>query len=81
MNQPIKNLILTKVNTRKCITARTLIVELCGHNFFWTRKDIRLALMELSEAGLVVEVEVVYEGNTNESIFLPKGTVIRQYEK
>lgn len=70
----IKDLILIKVNNRKCITARALIDELNLHNSFWSKSMIRSSLIELSEQGFIKEVEIVYENNTNDSILLSKGT-------
>ena len=78
INPTIQQIILTKVNTRKCITARQLILELGAHNIFWSKAEIRAAIMYLSELGQIVEIELLYSTNANESIFLPKGTVIRR---
>lgn len=80
-NSTIQQLILTKVNTRKCITARQLLAELIGHNTFWSKKEIRDSLLELSQNGEIVEIELLYSTNANESIFLPKGTVVRKDER
>lgn len=80
-NSTIQQLILTKVNTRKCITARQLILELGAHNIFWSKNEIRAAIMDLSEFGEIVEIELLYSTNANESIFLPKGTVVRKDER
>ena len=77
-NLTIQNLILTKVNTKKCITARQLILELGAWNMFWTSKEIRENIMELSSTNQIVEIELLYSTNANESIFLPKGTTVRK---
>lgn len=80
-NITIQNLILLKVNTRKCITARQLLLEVSSHNIFWSKSEIRANLMEILLERKIVEIEILYDTNANESILLPKGTVIRQYER
>lgn len=80
-NPVIQQIILNKVNTRKCITARQLILELGAHNIFWSKKEITDNIMELSSTSQIVEIELLYSTNANESIFLPKGTVVRYDQK
>ena len=70
----IKDQILIRVNTRKVITARTLISELLSYNQAWSKDEIKKSIIELSRNNFIKEFELRFPDLSNESIFVPIGT-------
>ena len=79
MNKTVTELelsIVNKVNRRRMVAARSLMSELTMENIGWVPHHIKQVLIDLANKGIILEVEFLYPDASNESIFVPKNTVI-----
>jgi len=72
----LKESIIHKVNTRKCVLARALVQELQIEFSHLPIHQIRDTIMLVSESKEITEIELNYTNHTNESVLVPKGTRI-----
>jgi len=68
--------ILIKVNHRKMVAAQALMSELTMENIGWNPHHLRQVLIDLANNRHILEVEFLYPDASNESVFVPKNTVI-----
>ena len=74
---PIKDRIIQIVTPSTGIRASFLCASLSCEYLTMVKRDIRLAIFELVEAGEIVELEYTLPNYQNESLILPKGSVFR----